>query len=451
MEPSNDPIVIVGAGLAGLCCALRLSELKLPCLILEASDRVGGRVATDAVDGFLLDRGFQVLLTAYPEANKVLDMPALDLKPFSAGALVFRNGRLRRFFDLRRHPGEAIGTFFSGLATVGDQWRATSLWSEMRSVDPEELLKSGPERTTEEELAARGFSKSSIDHFFRPFFGGVFLQSRLTTSSRFFRYTFRMFADGRAAVPAGGMGQIAKQLQSKLQAANVPIQFGANVAKIGSDVAETSDGRRIAASAVIVATEMPVAEKLLMQENAIFSPPAANSPAAPRWPTYLGSGQGVSRSACTLYFAAPKPPVGEATLVLNGDGPAAGPINHLAEMTAAAPTYAPAGTSLIAASVLDTAGMNDGALESAVRKQLSTWFGDDAGQWTHLRTYHIPHALPPLEAPTMDNFQRPVHWAPGVYVCGDHRDQSSIQGAMKSGRRAADRVAADWKDLPVNH
>jgi hypothetical protein len=163
----------------------------------------------------------------------------------------------------------------------------------------------------------------------------------------------------------------------------------------------------------------------------------------------LTSGIGAPRASYTLYFAADRPPLGRPTLALNGDGPEAGIVNTLAEMTAAAPAYAPPGKSLLAASVLDAGDIDDDALELAVREHLTLWFGADVKTWRHLRTYRIPHALPPLDSPTMEQYQRPVHFAPGIYVCGDHRDQPSIQGAMTSGRRVADRVAADWKDLPV--
>ena len=416
----GDPVVIVGAGLAGLCCALGLSAAGVQCQIVEAADDVGGRVRTDFVEGFLLDRGFQVLLTAYPEARRVLDYDRLNLQSFNSGAIVRRNGSFNKLLFPLRHPQAMVSAAISPVMTLGDKLRALGLWNSLRSGDAESLLNSGSEQTTEDELKAQGFSPTAIESFFRPFFGGVFLQPRLTTSSRFFRFMFRMFAEGSAAVPEQGMAQIPQQLAARVKAAGVTIQLNTRVTDLTPTRVTLADGKILSASAVVVAAELPEAQRLIGQD--------------------LASGAGAERSACTLYFAADRPCVGEPTLVLNGDGAAGGPLNHLAEMSSVAGSYAPQGATLISASVLDSRGMNDADLQQAVVNQLVGWYGRSVRTWRHLRTYWISHALPPLEPPTLQNPERSVRIGRGLFACGDHRDQASIQGAFNSGRRAAEAV-----------
>ncbi len=416
----TPPTLIVGAGLAGLACAWRLTQLGRRCEVVDASDGVGGRVRTDTVDGFRLDRGFQVLLTAYPETARLLDYGKLDLRPLKAGALIRYRGRFHRAFDPLRHPTEAIATAVTPLVTLGDRLALAKLWADVLLGTPERLLTTGPERSTEAELAARGFSPRALRTFFRPFFGGVFLQPRLTTSSRFFLYTFRMFTTGRAAVPADGMGAIPRQLADRLAAAGVRVRLNSRVVARSADGVTLDGGERIAASTVVVATDLPDAERLI--------PGLTVSP-------------GEARSACTVWFDAPTPAVGSATLVLNGDGPADGPVNHLAEMSAVSDRYAPPGRTLVQASVVRP--VEDEDVVAAIRRQLVRWVGPAANGWRHLRTDRIPFALPPADPPAMAEPRRPVRLADGLFVCGDHRDQPSIEGAIVSGLRTAEAVVAD--------
>ncbi len=419
--PTVAPCLIVGAGLAGLACAWRLTRLGRPCEIVEAGDDVGGRIRTDVVDGFRLDRGFQVLLTAYPNTAAVVDFGRLDLRPLAAGAIVRRGGRFHRAFDPLRHPSEAIATALTPVVTAADKLRIARLWAEVLATSPEALLTTGVERSTEAELAARGFSPRAVESFFRPFFGGVFLQDRLTTSARFFRYTFRLFATGRAAVPAGGMGRIPRQIADELVAVGVRIRLHTRAVDRSPDGVTLDTGERVAARTLVVATELPEAIRLV--------PMLGDLPV------------GRTRSACTVYFDAASPVVGGRALVLNGDGPADGPVNHLSEMSAVAAEYAPAGRTLVQASVLDPA-TDDVELVAAIRRQMARWVGPAAQTWRHLRTDRIAHALPPADPPTLVEPRRPVRVSAGVFVCGDHRDQPSIEGAITSGLRTADAVAA---------
>src|SRR5271155_1575748 len=210
MSRSPD-VLIVGAGLAGLCCARRLAEAGTSFQFIEASDGVGGRVRTDNVDGFLLDRGFQVLLTAYPEAKKVLDYSDLDLKPFAPGAFPWFAGRMNQLVDPWRMPGMWRIALRSDFGTLSDKLRVARLRARLRQTSLEDLFRR-TERTTKDDLLAEGFSQDMMHRFFSPFLGGILLDGDLKSSSRMFEFVFKMLSEGSTVVPAGGMGAIPAQL-----------------------------------------------------------------------------------------------------------------------------------------------------------------------------------------------------------------------------------------------
>jgi phytoene dehydrogenase-like protein len=417
MAEPDGGVYVVGAGLAGLRCARRLRERGVEATVLEVADGVGGRVRTDRLDGFLLDRGFQVLLTAYPEAGEALDYDKLELRPFFPGAVVRTGGRFVTVADPFRRPWEGLRTALAPVGRLGDKVKVAGLRRRLVAGSLEELF-ARPETTTREALAAGGFSDAIVDRLFRPLFGGVLLDRELGTSSRMFEFVFRMLALGDAALPAGGMGAIPDQLAGGLPPDQV--RLGRRVTAVGDDGLTLADGERLAARAVVVATDGPTASGLLGGE-----PPAPGSVAA----------------SC-LYFATDRAPVDEPVIVLDGDGD--GPVNNLCVPSSVAPTYAPAGAALVSAAVLDRPGLPRGPdLEAAVLAQLADWFGSGVVAWRHLRTYHIPHAQPAQPPGALDPPERPVRLRPGRYLCGDHRDNASIDGALASGRRAADAVLED--------
>lgn len=379
--------------------------------MLEASDGIGGRVRTDLVDGFLLDRGFQVLLTAYPEAQRVLDYAALKLEELYPGALVRTGGRFHRVADPFRRPLDAVSALFSPVGRLRDYPRLARLRGRART-DTLESLFARRETTTIDVLRQLELSPQLVERFFRPFLGGVFLDRKLETSSRMLDFVVRMFSLGPAALPAAGMGAIPAQLAGILPAGS--LRTGTSVATVESGAVVLDSGERLEAKAVVVATDGREAARL------------AGVP-APAW-----------RSVTCLYFDADTPPVNEPILVLDGD--CEGPVNNLCVPSQAQLSYAPAGRSLVSASVLGNPPQSDEELEAAVRAQLGHWFGPAATSWRHLRTYHIPHALPAKTPPSLEPKERAVRLRPGLYVCGDHRETASIQGAMASGRRAAQAV-----------
>ena len=254
--PERD-VVVVGAGLAGLCCARRLAEAGVDVLVLEASDGVGGRVRTDTVDGFLLDRGFQVLLAAYPEARRVLDYSALELRPFYPGALVHTGGRFHKVADPWRHPFDAVGALFSPVGTIADRARIVSLRHHV-TAGTWDCLAERPERTTLEALRRAGLSNAIIDRFFRPFIGGVLVGRELGSSSRMFEFVFRAFALGDICLPARGMGAIPDQLHAALPAEAV--RLGARVERVEDGTVVLSGGEDVDPS-TYGATRHPATEQ----------------------------------------------------------------------------------------------------------------------------------------------------------------------------------------------
>jgi DNA-binding MarR family transcriptional regulator len=378
-------------------------------LFLDRSDAPGGRVRTDVVDGFVLDRGFQVLLTAYPEARRLLDYERLRLRPFTSGALIRRGGRFARVADPFRHPFQALESLRGAPGTLLDKLRVARLRTRLARVSPHEVL-TAPQATTAEALRREGFSPEFVDAFFRPFLGGVFLDPSLETSSRLFAFVFKLFAEGEAALPAAGMQEIPRQLAEALP--ETVFRFGATVESAGPGKVVLAGGERLTAAAVVVAADGPEAARLTG---------AVEAPAA--------------RAVTNVHYTAERTPVGEPILVLNGDG--RGPVNDLCVPSDVAPSYAPPGASLVSATVLGVPPLSDAALDRAVRDQLRDWFGTQVDAWRLLRVHRIPFALPAQPPAALVTAERPVRLQGDLFVCGDHRDTASLQGAMISGRRAA--------------
>jgi phytoene dehydrogenase-like protein len=412
---STPDVLIVGAGLAGLCCARHLQEKGVTFRILEASDGVGGRVRTDEVDGFLLDRGFQVLLTAYPEARDVLDYARLDLKPFHHGALSWYAGRMNKLIDPWRNSGMWWEAIRSDFGSFSDKLRITGLRSRLRRTSIEQLFRN-PDRPTRDALASAGFSKELIHRFFRPFLGGILLDGELQSSSRMFEFVFKMLSEGDTVIPAKGMGAIPAQVAEKFPAGS--ILLNTHVDSLHESELTLAGGETLRARAIVVATEGPAAAHL------------------------VGEVEPASRSVTCFYYSATEPPLAEPILVLNGDG--AGPVNNFSVISQVAPSYAPKGKHLVSVTVLGTQALTEVQLGGFIIAQMKNWFGKVASSWQLLRSYRIAQAQPQQFPGALEPPQRPVRTRPGVYVCGDHRDNASINGAMVSGRRAAEAV---WSDL----
>jgi len=414
-------VVVVGAGLAGLAAARHLTAHGVEVTVLEASDGVGGRVRTDVVDGFRFDRGFQLYNPAYPEGARVLDHGALDLRPFIAGAriVISRSGRRQvdRVADPRREPSWLMPSLLARIGSPVSTARFGA-YAVSRAVRSVESLSRDPDVTTEEALRRAGVDRSLMERVLRPFLSGVFLDSELTTSRRFLDVVLKSFVRGTPGVPALGMVRIPEQL-----AAGLDIRLGHRVASasartVSGWTVNVVGGDAHRAEAVIIATDPATAAGLI----ADISAPAA-------------------RAVTTWYYRPTCAPEdladGQAVLILDGDR--RGPLVNTVVLTHAAPDYAPSGSALISASALGV--WDSPEHEGAVREHLAWLYGVATHDWELLASYPIPYALPAMPVPF--ELQRPVRTADGVYVAGDHRDTSSIQGALVSGRRAAQALLTD--------
>jgi len=423
-------VIVVGAGLAGLVCAVRLHELGHEVLVLEASDGVGGRVRTDEVDGFLLDRGFQVLLTAYPAAQHWFDGADLELRPFAPGVVVHRAGRTLRLADPFRAPIVAARSLLGPTVTFGDALRLL-LWRRTILVRRGRRVAQRPQVTTAERLGAVGFSSGLIDGFFRPFLAGTFFDADLSTSSRVTELVFRCFFRGDVAVPARGMGRLGEQLARRLPAPAVRLRTRVvSLRARHGQVEVVLDDGVLRTPHVVIAVDAPALAGIQLDGAPL------DVPAAP------------GRGTAAVHLVASRSPTrGRPDLHLGTPGE--GPIATLATMSDVAPGYAPAGQHLVTVSTSGVPDVDDAVLVAAILEQARGWFGDEVDDWRPLAVQRIPYAQPRQDPVDLPELARPVAHVPGVWVCGDHRDTGSIQGALVSGRRTADAVAAALAGTPA--
>jgi predicted NAD/FAD-dependent oxidoreductase len=407
---SDCDVVVVGAGLAGLECARTLHEGGLDVRVLEAGDAVGGRVRSERIDGFTVDGGFQLLNPAYPAVAARVDVVALRLRPFWPAVGVRREDRLALLADPRRAPGLLRRTLASGLLRPVEllalaRWAAPALGRVPRML-------ARPDVTL-----AQSFVDAAVEGHLRrevlePFLAGVLADADGETSAHFVRLLVRMFLLGSPGVPEEGMGAF-----PRLLAADLPgrVELGRAVEAVertGGAFRVATPGGHVATRAVVVATDPATATRL------------AGVP-APRM-----------KGLVTWWYAAPEAPPGEPVLVV--DGRRRGPVVNAAVMSAVAPSYAPAGRRLVQATTLLGAG--GPPVERDVRHQAAQMLGCPAAGWSVLARHAIPQALPVQPAPLVP--RREVDLGGGLFVCGDHRDTASIQGALVSGRRTGRAVLA---------
>ena len=422
--PERVDVVVVGAGLAGLAAAHVAQAAGRSVCVLESSDGVGGRVRTDVVDGFRLDRGFQVLLTAYPEVQRQLDVPALRLQAFQPGSLVWLGRRCHALADPVRRPGLLVSSAVAPVGSVLDKVRLAGFLHRLRRADPVSLLQ-GRDIPTILTLRDQHFSHRMTERFLRPLLGGIQLDPELSGSGRMAEVVLRCLAVGDSAVPAEGMQAIPDQLAARL--ATGTVHLGTSAAEVAPGRVRTADGREVLADRVVVATEGPGAAALLKGQAGTK---AVSDPG--------------SRAAACVWFAAPSSPITKAAdrklIVLDGTG--RGPAINVAVMSDVAPDYAPAGQALIAAACPGIAADGlDGDLAHQVQTQLRGWWGAQVDGWRVLRTDRIPHGQPDSRPPFHP--KQSVSLGEGLFVCGDHRDTPSIQGALFSGRRCGEALLAE--------
>lgn len=407
-QPPPPDAVVVGAGLAGLACALDLRGAGLRVELLEASDAVGGRMRTDRRDGFLLDRGFQVFNTSYPQVKARLDLRSLRLRPFTPGVVArTRSGRVR-LTDPTRCPGDAAHLLPGRVLSARDL-AALAVLTARDVLLPVKRVARMPDRTASSALVRAGLSPDAIEDLVRPFLSGVFLEEGLETSARFLHLVWRSMARGTLCLPARGIGAVPEQLAVRLPEG--ALRLGTPVAGLTDSGVLLADGRERPAATVVVATDATTAARLL---------PGLEIPDG--------------RTVTTYYHAAEKSPLSEPTLVVDSSLA----VLNSCVLTEAAPTYAPPGTALVSTSVL---GGGPAGGEKTVRARLAELYDTDTSAWDPVAAYTVEGALPAMRPPWP--LSRTTRFAPGRYVCGDHRATGSVQGALASGSRAAREVLAD--------
>ena len=403
-------IYIIGAGISGLVAAIELEKSGFSPIILEGSDALGGRVKTDEVDGFLLDRGFQVLLTAYPEARHYLDFQALNLKYFEPGAVIFDEIESFVITDPLRNPLKIVGMAFSKVGSLLDKVKMFSLTQSLKRKSVEEIFASEAVPTLQY-LKSYGFSDQIISYFFKPFFRGIFLESELNTSSRMFEFVFKMFSIGHAAVPAKGMGEIPKMLRQQLS--RTQIYFDKKVKAVHQGHIELVNGESLVADRIIIATQP---DQVMEQLQGQFAKP---------------------KYVTNCYFTTQKSFMARPMIgLIPGEGRL---VNNVVFMDDVSDDYAPKDRSLLSVTVLDHS-LSERELIKAIQAELERISGIKGEYFKYLKTYEIPYALP-----TVDDMKYQIAFTETkitdhVFLAGDYLLNGSINGAMTAGRLAAEGV-----------
>ena len=418
---TDEDVVVAGGGLAGLVAARHLAEDGFDVTLFEREPTVGGRVRSTHADGFTFDRGFQVLFTAYPAARRELDYADLDLRAFSPGAVICRGDRRATLGDPLRDPGALVPSVLNREVTTTDKLRTLALKRDLASKSVDDIW-TDEDATIEQYLAARGFSERYVDRFVRPFYGGITLDRSLSTSKRVFEFTFKMLAEGKTVVPAGGMGAITAQLAERARDAGVRIETETPVEAV--DQAATTvqiPGETIDAEAVVVAADPQSARDL----------------------TGVGSIPTEGLGCVTQHLAvqAGHPLADSDRIHLNAGGEVP---NTVAPMSGVAPEYAPDDRELVVATTLGAPDRSSTELATAARDAIGSWYPEASlAEMEVLHTHRVPFsqfAQPPGVHETLPDVRDP---SGAVYLAGDYTHDSSINGAMESGLTAARAVGED--------
>lgn len=405
MERKDYKIIIVGAGLSGLVAAKVLEDHGYAPVIYEASDRVGGRVKTDVIEGYQLDHGFQVLLNAYPKAKQYLDYESLELQELKPGAVIFSEGKTETLGDPLRELSLLFPTLVSGIGNIADKFKILQLNQDLKKKSIQEIFQA-EETTTLNYLKARNFSEKIINKFFRPFFSGIFLEENLDTSSRMFEFVYKMFGEGLAVIPKKGMGEISNQLAAKLNATT--IHFNTAVKKVEQGKITLNNSREIISHFTIIASEAsPLVSNLKGQES-------------------------IWKSCHNLYFEIEKRSIETPLIGLVSDPGAL--INNIFFHNSI-DTYSKGDKELLSVTVVKETELLGKALQKKVEEDLLQFCG--IGELRFLKHYAIKKALPDLDTVHYELEPTETQLSGNIFLAGDQLLNGSQNAAMLSGERAA--------------
>ena len=402
--------VIIGGGISGLTCAKYLNEKGYNFMLLEGSDALGGRVRTDKVDGFLLDRGFQILLTNYPEAKKILNYNNLDLKYFGSGALIKAEKGFMKMENPFRNKMAYLTMAFSSVGTLSDKLKIRKFANELSEVPDDEFFNMEATDTLTF-LRNYGWSEKMINNFFKPFYGGVFLENDLLTSSNFFQFTFKQFFKGDAAIPAEGIKAIPEQIAEMLP--RNCIRKNARVKGFEGNQIFLDGGEVITAGRIVLATDPKSSDKLLGETNER---------------TY-------NITTCTYFSAETSPLKGQKFIALNPNR--RGAVHNICVPSDISSHDGNEGKSLISVSTQGLEKLDERNLTNKIKLELFDWFGPSVNVWKHLKTYHIPESLVQYRA---ESIHQNSKLSDNLYRCGDYLAYPSLNAAMQTGREVAQMI-----------
>lgn len=408
MTDTDQNIYIIGGGISGLIAAITLEAKGYAPTIIEATDRVGGRVKTDIVDGYQLDHGFQVLLEAYPKAKEYLDYPALELQAFLPGATIYKNRKSQTIGDPTRSLKMLLPTMRSSIGTLGDKLKILKLNKELKKKSIEAIF-NDKETTTLEYLRKRGFSQPIICDFFKPFFSGIFLETALDTSSRMFEFVYKMFGEGMATLPKTGVEAIPKQLKAKLN--KTSFLLNTRVKSLASGEILLENGQALQSDYTIIATEASSLVSNLRDQDVPW------------------------KSCVNLYFEADPPTDAKALIGLIADENTR--INNIFYHNTVI-TKSKGSKSLLSVTVVDDNELGEEALVASVISELATYC--TIKNVNFLKAYVIKKALPNINHVRMDCEASETQLTDSIFLAGDHLLNGSLNAAMVSGEKAAQGV-----------
>lgn len=405
MEKAKVKIAIVGAGISGLIAAKVLEENGYSPTIYEKTANAGGRLKTDVVDGYLLDHGFQVLLDAYPMAQKYLDLKKLELQKFLPGAVIFQNGKQQTIGDPLRDFSLLIPTLTSSIGNLKDKWKIMRLSAAVKkkTIDAIFIEK---EITTKAFLEQQGFSAAMITKFFKPFFSGIFLEPDLVTSSRMFQFVFKMFGEGFATLPKNGISAIVTQLVASLS--TTKIAYNSATKSITDNKIFFEDGNEESFDYAIIATEPNFYTPKPVLKKVAWKPCDA------------------------LYFTAQKRIIDKALIGLVADEDAL--INNIFYHTSLE-TGGIAKQELLSVTVVKDHQFSKDALIKKVLQDLEKYCGITG--LSFLQHYAIPKALPELKILKNRLDIEDIKLSETIFLAGDYLLNGSLNAAMISGETTA--------------